>query len=965
MFLKFTYNAAGQRTSMVDQTGFTTNYTYDAVGRLSKLTDGSGNLIVTYTYDANGRLSEKTNGNGTYTTYQYDADGNVLHLINYAPGGTINSRFDYTYNALGLETTEATLDGTWTYTYDADGQLIHAVFASTNPSIPSQDLAYSYDAMGNRITTVINGVTTAYMTNDMNEYTSVGGVAYTYDADGNLISDGTNTYTYNSLNQMISVTGPSGTTTYTYNALGQQVASTTNGQTTQYLIDPTGLGNVVGEYAGNNSLIAEYTYGLELTSQVTASNSYYYDSDAIGSTVGISSAAGTYVNTYGYLPFGGTMSAMSVVANPFRFVGGYGVTSDTNGIEFMRSRYYQESDGRFITPDPLRSVLPWLKAYEYANNLPNVETDPTGLNPFSPSQNNTMVILGPILVPLGLVGGPVGWAATAGGSFLTGLGTFPSSEANNPELAAEIGDGLNGTLTPEEEENAIQEGNQSLNDYMQDPEFARAWNYYLNIPQDNSGSPSNENNADAVISFDPNAMLGPAGYGSSNFVTDAGTIFPYQIDFENAPSATAPAQAVTITDQLDPNLNWSTFRLTGIRWGDTILSIPAGSQHYEATVSMTYDGQAFDVLVEAGIHTSTGQVYATFQSINPDTMLPPDVLAGFLPPENGTGRGMGDISFMVQANAGLATGTQIRNVALITFDSNSPIATDQVNDEDPSQGVDPTKQALVTIDSVAPTSSVNPLPATTTTSSFTVNMSGIDDTGGSGVGSFALYVSTDGGPFVLDQSDIPAQAGSGATYTASITFAGAGQYLLVLQRGDRQRRQRRGGHRGRPGDDHGPAPVHLDCSLGCWNLCGHGRTDREPGLRDLVPGRQAGDVQPRQRRQYDERRVGHDERQRGRITQQCEPGRPHSRYGLRLRRGELCRRRDLRRHERKRQPGRGSGDADSHLVEPGRHRPGNAARFGTARRDRLRPGHLRLLTGRGDHTGRRTGTDPGGDIHSH
>ena len=190
MFLTFTYNAAGQRTQMVDQTGFTVNYAYDAVGRLSELTDGSGNLIVTYTYDADGRLSQKTNGNGTYTTYQYDADGNMLHLVNYAPGGTINSRFDYTYNALGLETSEATLDGTWTYTYDADGQLIHAVFASTNPSVPSQDLAYSYDAMGNRITTVINGVTTAYTTNNMNEYTSVGGVDYTYDADGNLLPTG-------------------------------------------------------------------------------------------------------------------------------------------------------------------------------------------------------------------------------------------------------------------------------------------------------------------------------------------------------------------------------------------------------------------------------------------------------------------------------------------------------------------------------------------------------------------------------------------------------------------------------------------------------------------------------------------------------------------------------------------------------------------------------------------------------
>ena len=128
--------------------------------------------------------------------------------MNYAPGGSVNSRFDYTYNGLGLETTEATVDGTWTYSYDADGQLIHAIFASTNSSIPNQDLAYSYDAMGNRITTVINGVTTAYTTNDMNEYTSVGGVKYTYDADGNLTFDGVNTYSYNSLNQLVSMVGP-------------------------------------------------------------------------------------------------------------------------------------------------------------------------------------------------------------------------------------------------------------------------------------------------------------------------------------------------------------------------------------------------------------------------------------------------------------------------------------------------------------------------------------------------------------------------------------------------------------------------------------------------------------------------------------------------------------------------------------------------------------------------------------
>src|SRR5262249_47623759 len=150
----------------------------------------------------------------------------------------------------------------------------------------------------------------------------------------------------------------------------------------------------------------------------------------------------------------------------------------------------------------------------------------------------------------------------------------------------------------------------------------------------------------------------------------------YRIDFENEATATAPAQRVVVTDQLDPNLDWSTFQLTDLGFGDTLLSVPAGSQHYLTTVYMTYNGKPFQVQVEASLNAQTGQVYATFQSIDPNTDLPPDVLTGFLPPEDGTGRGMGHIAYVIKPKANLSTGTRIRNVALITFDANPSIATD-------------------------------------------------------------------------------------------------------------------------------------------------------------------------------------------------------------------------------------------------------------------------------------------------
>ncbi|HLJ95963.1 MAG TPA: hypothetical protein VKU02_22505 [Gemmataceae bacterium] len=75
---------------------------------------------------------------------------------------------------------------------------------------------------------------------------------------------------------------------------------------------------------------------------------------------------------------------------------------------------------------------------------------------------------------------------------------------------------------------------------------------------------------------------------------------------------------------------------------------------------MSYNGEAFNVLIEAGIHTDTGQVYAIFQSIDPNTQLPPDVLTDFLPPEDGTGRGTGHMSYTIRPMADLPTGTQIR-----------------------------------------------------------------------------------------------------------------------------------------------------------------------------------------------------------------------------------------------------------------------------------------------------------------
>ena len=89
------------------------------------------------------------------------------------------------------------------------------------------------------------------------------------------------------------------------------------------------------------------------------------------------------------------------------------------------------------------------------------------------------------------------------------------------------------------------------------------------------------------------------------------------------------------------------------------------------------------------------------------------------------------------------------------------VATDNVGNVEPT----PTAaQAVTTVDATPPTSSVDPLPSTEASPSFPVTWSGQDNPGGSGLASYSIYVSTDGGPFQ------PLLLGTTATST---TFTGA------------------------------------------------------------------------------------------------------------------------------------------------------------------------------------------------
>jgi RHS repeat-associated protein len=734
--LSVQYGIDGNVTKEVDQTGFTTKYIYDTAGRLSELTDGSGNLIESYTYDPAGNIVTEAKGNGTSTTYSYNADGDITQITNLAPGGSINSQMTYTYNSVGEVTSMTTGGVTTTYQYDADGQLIAA-------TSPGQALQYAYDPAGNRTSTTTNGVVTNYTVNNRDEYTQVGNTTYQYDADGNLIAATTNgqstTYAFNALNQLTGVSGSNGTFSYVYDPLGYQIASTANGQTTNNLIDPFGLGNVAAQFNSSGNKVAHYTYGLGLVSQVSASGSayyYYYDFNLQGSTVGLTNVSGAYVNQYSYDPFGQVTAFSGTIANPFTFVGQYGVSSDGNGLIDMRARYYDPAAGQFDSNDPLGLGGRDADLRRYAGNAPIVKRDPGGLDWAAVGGVYGGAIAGCVYTLAGdFVGGPAG--AAFWGAYGAGVGAYFGSEWLK-------------YLESIQDPYQIQDDRNWLDKFL----FPPAWGETCPQPpkprgpkppraSGGSGGGGSSNNTAA---HDPNDLLGPSGFGPSGFLTPGGAL-PYTIEFSNEKTAQVPADNVVVTEQLSPNLNWSTFRLGTIGFGSYVVNVPAGLTSYRTRVDATATLGVY-VDINASLNLSTGLLTLTFTSLDPKTLdTPANPLVGFLPPDTHPPNGEGYINYTIQPKAGLATGAAIDAQASIVFDTNAPIATPQI---------------VNTIDATPPTSTVAALPASSTGSNFSVSWSGSDGAG-PGIAIYNVYVSDNGGPFTLWQS---------ASTATSAVFAG-------------------------------------------------------------------------------------------------------------------------------------------------------------------------------------------------
>ena len=134
---------------------------------------------------------------------------------------------------------------------------------------------YDYDATGNRLSETTMAGTTGYIYDAANRLTSVDGVSYTWDNNGNLINDGTSAYTYDYNNKLVGLIQGTNTYSYAYTGLGDRIQQIVNGVTTDYVLDiNTGLTQVLQD--GTNS----YVYGVNRVAQSTSTQTEYFLGDA-------------------------------------------------------------------------------------------------------------------------------------------------------------------------------------------------------------------------------------------------------------------------------------------------------------------------------------------------------------------------------------------------------------------------------------------------------------------------------------------------------------------------------------------------------------------------------------------------------------------------------------------------------------------------------------------------------------
>ena len=399
--LSYEYDLNGNRIGMTDVTGKHTAYRYNSLNQLEEITD-SGRSLARYSYNADGTIKRLEVGNSLVTEYGYDADRNITsqktvmtgmpeHGIKGLPaipktGMDPVTMVDntYTYDGNANRITKNTLSGKTGFGYDSANRLVRAEYSQFSEE-------YRYDRAGNRISRNRTGKGNAERGEETYSYDACNRLTvhditgfrndgtqenirrlYTYDMQGNMLSDGDRQYSYDVRNRLAEVRTADGSWQKNhYDGEGLRAELEENGRLVRFIYDGD---KAVLEGTDENTIRHIRGYELVSSDSEAAKTYYHYASDELGSITHVTDEDGNVLNRYEYDAFGNFTLKEETVENRFGFAGEQ--YDPAANLYYLRARFYNPVIGRFIQEDTYYGD--GLNLYTYCHNNPVGYVDPSG-----------------------------------------------------------------------------------------------------------------------------------------------------------------------------------------------------------------------------------------------------------------------------------------------------------------------------------------------------------------------------------------------------------------------------------------------------------------------------------------------------------------------------------------------------------------------------------------------------------